>query len=85
MLNMLIELCLCVGPSCTIKYFHASNDQLIHAGDRTGYTAITLACGEADLKTVELLIELGADMNQICMFGQNGFMLAVMRGTVGFI
>jgi hypothetical protein len=51
------------GKKDIIKYLHSKNDQLIHSVDENGRTAITIACGKADLETVKLLEELGADVN----------------------
>ena len=59
------------GKKDIIKYLHSRNNQLIHDKDVDGDNAVKLACENADLETVKLLKELGADINQTGMFGRN--------------
>jgi len=76
------------GDKKTIKYYLSKNDQLIHAKERTtgnGETAVTLACYHADLETVKLLEEFGADLNQTSRLGQNGLLWAVRSGKTDII
>ena len=59
---------------------HTQNKQLIHGKDKDGQTAITLACEFADVGTVELLIDLGADVNETGAYGRNPLMSAAIKG-----
>ena len=63
-----------------IKYLHSQNDRLIQDRDLDGCTAVSLACLGADLETLILLENLGADINQLCEHGRNGLLCAAWFG-----
>ena len=67
------------GKKDIIKYLHSRNNLLIHCKDDDGHTAVTLACRYADLETVKLLEELGADINQTGRLGRNGLLSGLPR------
>ena len=51
------------GKEDIIEFLHSNNNQLIHEKCDKGETAVNYACLGADLKTVQLLEKLGADLN----------------------
>ena len=62
-----------------INYCHAMDNKLIHSQNQDGQTPITDACF-VDLKTVKILEELGAKLNQVGKYDQNGMMNAATKG-----
>ena len=68
-----------------IKYLHSKNDQLIHARDKDGNTAVTLACRDADLETVKLLDKFGADFNKTGSKNRTPLIQAAHRGKLDII
>ena len=64
------------GKEDIIRFFHSKNNQLIYAEDDKGDTAVTLACKWADLETVKMLNELGADLNHTNENGDTAVKLA---------
>ena len=73
------------GKQDVIKYLHAKNSQFIHSVDGIGDTAFTLACGQADVETIKLLVELGADINLTGKYGRNGLLYAAKGGNQDII
>ena len=63
-----------------IYYCHAKNNELVHSQNVDGQTAILMACF-VDLKTVKILEELGAKLDDVGKFGQNGLMNAATKGN----
>ena len=75
------------GEKDIIKYYHSKNDQLIHFTDRNGDNAFLLACKNHrnDIETVQLLVELGVDINQTDKWGRNGLFCAAIGNKVDHI
>jgi len=82
--NGMLRAAVC-GNTEIIKYLNDQNSQLIHAEDDGGETAFTIACEHANLETVKLLHELGADINHIDKFKRTGLMRAASKGKTEII
>jgi ankyrin repeat protein len=68
-----------------IKYLHSRNDQFIHAKDKRGNTAVLNASCYANLATIKLLEELGADLNQTGHNGRNVLMSARRPDVIKYL